>query len=187
MSESTTEETATTEATEAETAKPDTGSVKDWAAEAEKWKALARKHEGTAKANSEAAKRLAEIEESQKSEVEKAVAAARKEGESEATNRANARLVSAEARALAAEAKFRNPALAIRAIDLSAVKVGDDGEVDAAAIKAALEDLAKAEPYLIDEEGPKIAPSFGGGPRNTEPKRAETLSDAIAARLASKS
>lgn len=42
------------------------------AAEIEKWKSLARQHESRAKANAEAAQRLEEIEQSQKSEVEKA-------------------------------------------------------------------------------------------------------------------
>jgi hypothetical protein len=39
--------------------------------EAAKWKALARKHEQQAKANADAAKRLAELEEADKSELEK--------------------------------------------------------------------------------------------------------------------
>lgn len=47
--------------------KPET----DWPAEVEKWKSLSRKNEEQAKANAEAAKRLAELEESQKSQQEK--------------------------------------------------------------------------------------------------------------------
>lgn len=43
----------------------------DWKAEAEKWKNLARKHEDTAKKNSDAATRLKELEDSQKSELQK--------------------------------------------------------------------------------------------------------------------
>lgn len=43
----------------------------DHAAEAEKWKSLSRKNEERAKANEAAAKRLAEIEEANKSEAEK--------------------------------------------------------------------------------------------------------------------
>lgn len=43
----------------------------DWKAEAEKWKAHSRKHEGQAKANADAAKRLQEIEDEKKSEIEK--------------------------------------------------------------------------------------------------------------------
>ena len=44
----------------------------DWKAEADKWKAMSRKHEGTAKQNAEAAKRLSEIEEAQKTAEQKA-------------------------------------------------------------------------------------------------------------------
>lgn len=63
--------------TEAPTAVPEqpaTGepAAKDWQAEAEKWKGLSRKNEEQAKANAAAAKRLAEIEESNKSAEEKA-------------------------------------------------------------------------------------------------------------------
>lgn len=45
-------------------------------AEVEKWKALARKHEAEAKKNRAAASRLSEIEDANKSEIERATAAA---------------------------------------------------------------------------------------------------------------
>jgi hypothetical protein len=48
----------------------------DWKAEAEKWKANSRKNEDNAKANAAAAKKLAELEEANKSEIEKAQARA---------------------------------------------------------------------------------------------------------------
>ena len=43
----------------------------DYRAEADKWKALSRKHEGQAKANADAAKKLADMEDADKSEVQK--------------------------------------------------------------------------------------------------------------------
>lgn len=43
----------------------------DFKAEAEKWKALARKHEERSKENADAAKRLAELEEQDKTEVQR--------------------------------------------------------------------------------------------------------------------
>lgn len=95
--------------------------------------------------------------EAARTDQEKAVEAAKAEGRTEALTAANTRLVSAEARALAAEAKFRNPALAVRAVDLSSVKVADDGAVDAEAIKAALKELSESEPYLI-EDGKTVRP-----------------------------
>lgn len=57
---------------------------RDWQAEATKWKALARKHEKAAKENADAARRLAEIEESGKSEQER-FAEARQAAEERAT------------------------------------------------------------------------------------------------------
>lgn len=63
-----TETDTTTE--DAPATEPDTGS-KDWEAEAEKWKALARKHEAQAKSNADKALKFDELQESQKSEVEK--------------------------------------------------------------------------------------------------------------------
>lgn len=44
---------------------------KDWQAEARKWKSLSRKHESQAKANADAAKRLKELEDKDKSESER--------------------------------------------------------------------------------------------------------------------
>ncbi len=127
------------------------------------------------------AKRLDELEAASASELEKAVKSARAEGESEATKRANSRLVAAEARALAAEAKFRNPGLAVKTVDLSSVSVGDDGDVDSTAIKKALDDLAKSDPYLVlNDDPPKPPPTFGGGPRPTPPRPTDPRSADLA-------
>ena len=66
---------------------------KDWQAEATKWKALARKHEKAAKDNADAAKRLAEIEESGKTEQERLAEAHRTANErATAAERESARL-----------------------------------------------------------------------------------------------
>lgn len=147
---------------------------KDWQAEAEKWKSLSRKNEETAKANAAAAKRLEEIEAANASDLEKAITKARQEGASEVLTAANKRLLSAEARALAAEARFRNPALAVKAIDLSGVKVSDDGTVDAAAVKALLADLAKDDPYLVDDgKGGKPKPDGSQGSATVPVSKAE--------------
>jgi len=48
------------------------GQTPDYAAEVEKWKGLARKHENRAKENADAAKKLQALEDSQKSDLEKA-------------------------------------------------------------------------------------------------------------------
>jgi hypothetical protein len=104
--------------------------------------------------------------EAAKTDAEKAIEAARAEGEKTARESANRRLVASEARALAAEAKFRNPSLAAKAVDLTAVTVDADGNVDADAIKTKLAALADADPYLIDDGktgGPRPDRSQGGG------------------------
>lgn len=103
------------------------------------------------------------------SEQEKAVKAAVDEALKAERQRSNSVLVSAEARALAAAAKAKNPEVVVRNLDLSAVKVTDDGQVDAAAIKTALDDLAKSEPYLFGDDAPPPPPPFNGGPRPTVP------------------
>ncbi len=119
------------------------------------------------------AKRLTEIEQANASDLEKAVNKARAEGQTEAQQAANKRLVAAEARALAAEAKFRNPKLVIRALDLSAVKVADDGTIDDGAIRSLLAELAKDEPYLLDDGKVRPKPDPGQGRPQGTPSKAE--------------
>lgn len=140
--------------------KPDTGE-KDWQAEAEKWKALARKHEGSAKANADAAKRLAEIEEANKTDLEKAVDAARKEGTSEALRSLAPRLVAAEFR-IAAAGRLTTEQVSelIEDLDLSKY-LTEDGEVDTKRVAKKVEALAPAQS--------RTPPSFGGGPRASAP------------------
>jgi hypothetical protein len=69
-STTTTPETPTGESTITSTSATETKEV-DHAAEAEKWKSLARKHEKQAKENVDAAKKLQEIEDANKSETQK--------------------------------------------------------------------------------------------------------------------
>lgn len=95
------------------------------------------------------AQRLDELEAANASDLDKAVAKAREEGSSEATARGNVRLVSAEVRAVAAELGFRDPADALAQYgDLTKVTVTDE-DVDSAAVKARLGELATSKPYLL--------------------------------------
>lgn len=95
--------------------------------------------------------------EAAKSDAEKAIDAARTEGEKAATERSNQRIIKAEARTLAATAKFRDPADAVAFLDLSKVTVNENGEVDEKAISDQLKSLAESKPYLVDD-GKKPAP-----------------------------
>jgi hypothetical protein len=117
--------------------------------------------------------RLEELESAGKSDLEKAIDAARREAEakadervSAAQQRVNARLVAAEVRATAAEKQFRDPGMVAKLIDLSAVDVDEDGTVDTAAIVKQLDQLAKDKEYLLVDNGPKRPQGdIGQGPR----------------------
>lgn len=105
---------------------------------------------------------LEELQEASKSEAEKAISHARREGFAEATKTANARLTRAEARAIAAAAGWRDPDDALLYVKPESVKVSESGEVDATALTALLAEVAKAKPYLLASDN-------GGRPRSSRP------------------
>lgn len=86
--------------------------------------------------------------ESQKTEQQKAIDAAKGEASTEVTQRFLTRIVNAEVKALAGAAGFNDPADALQIVDAAKLPVKDD-EPDTAAIKAAVEQLAKDKPYLL--------------------------------------
>ena len=139
--------------------------------------------EGRAKENKAAATRLAEIEAANATDLEKAVAAAKAEGISEVTARVNGRLVASEARAIAAGLNFHNPTDVVGLVNLSEIKVDNDGEVDKDAVKALITDLVKERPYLIkaaETEKPRLKPdpsqgARGGGTATTAQQFAAAL------------
>lgn len=88
----------------------------------------------------------------------------RREAEQAAAEKANARLVRAEVRALAAES-FANPADALHNLDLADFEVDEDGElVDAASVKSALAEVLSKNPHYAKKgRAPKPDPSQGPG------------------------
>lgn len=120
-------------------------------------------------AHKAAAAELAQLKEANSTELEKAVSQARKAGAAEVTERVNARLVAAEARAAAAALNFHNPSDAVGLVDLKSIKVSSDGDIDSDAVKALISDLAKSQPYLVKTDPapqdkpvrPKADPSQG--------------------------
>ncbi|MDY7102127.1 MAG: hypothetical protein S0880_13150 [Actinomycetota bacterium] len=90
---------------------------------------------------------LAELRQANMSDAEKAVADARREGETAATERYRDRLVRTEVRAAAA-GRLADPADAINLLDLAAFEVNDDGSLDTDAIAAAVDELLTSKPYL---------------------------------------
>lgn len=110
------------------------------------------------------------VVEAARTDQERAVEAAKAEGRTEALSTANTRLVAAEARALAATARFRDPSDAVKFLDLKQVKVNDDGSVDAQAITDQLKALSGSKPYLVDDGVHRLKPDphqggTGGGPK----------------------
>lgn len=85
-----------------------------------------------------------------KPDDEKKLDDARREAASEATAKANKRLIAVEFRAAAAK-RVKDPRIAAKLVDLEGIEVDDDGEVDPEGITAALDALL--------EEYPDLAPS----------------------------
>lgn len=82
----------------------------------------------------------------------------------EALAAANQRILKAEVRA-AATGKLADPADALQFLDLSKLEVSADGEVDSAAVAAAIDDLVQSKPYLAAQGGPRFQGNADGGTR----------------------
>lgn len=153
------------ESTASETDAPDTSAL---AAEVAKWKEMSRKNEAKARENAEAAKKLATIEEQSKTETERLVEAARREGEQAGRKAVSAEVGGKLARAefLAAAAK-RNASHDATTIldDLNLTRyVGEDGEPNTKEIAAAVERLIPAP-----AADPRPKGDAGLGPRTPPP------------------
>jgi hypothetical protein len=112
-----------------------------------------------------AKQKLDQIEAANASDLEKAVKAAREEGANAVRSESNKLALTYAALAVAAEARFRNPQLAIRSVELADIEVVN-GKVDTDAIKVRLFELAAAEPYMVDDGNgskPKPKPDTAQG------------------------
>jgi len=78
---------------------------------------------------------------------EQALEAARQEARQEANQRANERILRSELRA-SATGKLADPSDAALYINLSDFEVSDDGEIDADALRDAIDDLLTRKPHL---------------------------------------
>ena len=134
----------------------------------------------------EAAKTKREADDAAKSEAEKAREEADRAKSESATAiaQANQRLINAEARVIATELgiKTERIPMALKLADLSEIEVGDDGEPNSKAIKAALESVLKELPELKSSDAAsKSGAEFNGNGTG----EAKDLRSAIAARLGS--
>ena len=171
MNNDITEEQAATEQPGGEPDEPNTTDQEPARDEVD-WKALARKWEERAKANRKAAEELERLKRQQMTETEKAVAEAERRARAEAAREYGARLARAEFRALAAAKGLQLGDDVFDLID-TAKFVDDEGEIDEAAIKAAVAKLAKLAPKPAVSSGGDFAGGNGGG---TPPK---SLADQI--------
>jgi hypothetical protein len=136
-----------------------------------------------AKAEREAREALQiEVEKLKNNGEEDKAAKAIREAEAAATQKANLRIASAELRA-AATGKLADPADALAFIDPKSIEVNDSGEVDAEAVAAAITDLLSKKPHLA-AQGKRFQGSGDGGARPSTPKRAASIEEAIAAKIA---
>ena len=97
-------------------------------------------------------------------EKEHAAAVEAQRVKDEALAKANDRIRRAEVRAQAA-AKLADPTDALKFLDLDSIEVGDDGEVDADAVGAAIDQLISDKPYLA-AQGRKFQGNADAGARN---------------------
>jgi hypothetical protein len=108
-----------------------------------------------------------QLQEANRTEQERAVAAAKAEGQTEERQRTNSLLVRAKAETLAAQARFKAPDAVIASLDLSGVTVDDAGVVDAVALKAKIDAAVDSGAFVIEGTTPPPAPrpdpSQGGG------------------------
>lgn len=156
---------------------PEPPKDRDWAAEL---KAAQAALEAERKLRIKSDNQINNLKQTQMSEAEKAIAAARVEGRSEALREAGKRLAAAEFRAIAT-GKIGDPAGALELIDLGRF-VGDDGEPDTAAIEDAVGKLAAA--LTANGQRPPVpqAPHVPAGARDQDAGDTDWLRSALKAR-----
>lgn len=148
----------------------------------QEWKDRARAAEKDAKRAADLETELAKLKAASMSDTEKAVAAAKAEGRTEALSTVNGRLVRAEVKASAA-GKLADPEDAVSMLDLDQFKVGDDGNVDTKLIVKAIDELVKAKPYLASGAKPGALPGGGATPANGASTPAEAFAESLRERL----
>ena len=120
-------------------------------------------------AKAESARLKAEKENAGKSADEQAISKARQEATEQATAAANKRILRSEVKAAAA-GKLANPALAVKLLDLDALEVDEDGNVDEDAIAEAISDLLEENPYLAAQGGGSTKFDSARGKPKPKPK-----------------
>ncbi|MFG3582568.1 hypothetical protein [Streptomyces sp. NPDC047990] len=129
-----------TPSTETPATGPETPTIESLTADVEKWKALSRTNE---KRWNEASSELDKARQSQMTDQEKAIEAAKAEARKAALSEVGTSLVEAEIRAQAATAGVQTPGLEF--LDLARF-LAEDGKADATKVKSFIDSLPKAAP-----------------------------------------
>lgn len=122
--------------------------------------------------------RIDDLENASKSESDKAIAQAKKDGAAEVTERFHGQVRRAEVRA-ALTAGGINPAfldLAVKADEFATLDVDDEGSVKG--LNESVEAFKKAMPDMFRTTA---KPDFGGGPRGTPANNAPTMNELLKA------
>ncbi len=114
-------------------------------------------------------RQLEELQNASKSDQEKAIIAARKEGAAEVLGKYEAAVRRSEVRAALSGAGISTSLLdlAVNAAEFSSLKVTDGGDVEGLAEAVAAFKKAKPDLFAKATAGNGAAPDFGGGPRGT--------------------
>lgn len=170
MSEQTAETGAAPAAAPAQQAAPQADDVAGNLARAEAALAAERRARQAAEA------KLTRTEQQHMTDQEKAIAAARTEGKAEAAREAATAIAAAQFRAAAA-GKLGNADAALGLLDVNRL-LGPDGQPDAKAIAAAVEQLAQAAAPQAGQPAPARVPP---GPRQAAEPQAEDFIRGVAA------
>lgn len=164
-----------TDAATDDASEPDTGDqADDLTAELDKWKAQARKHEERAKANAKAAQELEEFRKQSMTETERAIEQARIEGRQQTLAEVGSKVAAAEVRA-AATGRMSAEQIATLLDGLNLARfVGEDGEVDSAAVAQFVDGIAPPK----DDTAPSPL-DLGQGNRGTGAGPAKTDMDSL--------
>jgi len=141
-----------------------------------KWKAE-RQRAAAEKARADAAEAKANGQEQQHQQQ-----LAAQQVKNDALAAANSRILKAEVRT-AAKGRLTNPADALIFIDLDAIDVDDEGNVDEAAITAAIDKLLTEKPYLAAQGGQRFLGGGDGGARNGAGRAPQQLTEDDVAKM----
>lgn len=124
------------------------------------------------------------IEAQNATELDKAVKKADADARADMSGKTNTRLVRAEVKSAAAAVGFHDPtdAAALLQARFKDVPVTEDGDVDEAAVKAIVAELAATKPHLVKTDSGRPAPLPGQGQHQPPPSSGREQAKAEAAK-----